>query len=106
MQRKLTKILATISSQNCSEEFLHSLHKAGMDAVRLNTAHMTTADADIVVKNVRATSDGIGILIDTKGPEVRTREIETPILIEAGEKVRIVRTPPSAKPFASPIRNS
>ncbi len=99
MQRKLTKILATISTYNCSEEFLHSLHDAGMDAVRLNTAHMTTADAAIVVKNVRATSSGIGIVIDTKGPEVRTREIEIPILIEAEEKVRIVRSAPIGKAF-------
>ena len=99
MQRKLTKILATISTHNCSEEFLHSLHDAGMDAVRLNTAHMTTEDAAKVVRNVRATSDGIGILVDTKGPEVRTREIETPIVIETGETVRIVRSAPTGKAF-------
>jgi len=69
MQRKLTKILATISGNNCSEQLLLDLHNAGMDAVRLNTAHMTTEGALRVVRMVRATSDRIGILIDTKGPE-------------------------------------
>jgi len=44
MQRKLTKILATISGNHCSEQLLHDLHNAGMDAVRLNTAHMTTEE--------------------------------------------------------------
>lgn len=99
MQRKLTKILATISSNNCSEEFLHALHAAGMDAVRLNTAHITTEDAAKVVQKVRATSDRIGIVIDTKGPEIRTREIEAPIPVETGETVRIVRGAPTGKAF-------
>lgn len=99
MQKKLTKILATISSNNCSEKFLRDLHDAGMDAVRLNTAHSTTEEALVVVQKIRATSDRIGIVIDTKGPEVRTREIETPIPLETGETVRIVRAAPAGKAF-------
>ncbi len=99
MQRKLTKILATISTHNCSEELLRSLHNAGMDAVRLNTAHMTPEDAIMVVQKVRATSDLIGIVIDTKGPEIRTREIAAPIPVETGETIRIVRTAPTGKAF-------
>jgi len=99
MQTKLTKILATISSNNCSEQLLQSLQQAGMDAVRLNTAHITTAEAAEVVERVRAVSERIGIVIDTKGPEVRTREITTPIPLEAGETVRIVRAAPEGKAF-------
>jgi pyruvate kinase len=99
MQRKLTKILATIASNNCSEQLLTELHNAGMDAVRLNTAHITTEDALRVVRQIRAMSDRIGILIDTKGPEVRTREIEKPILLETGETVCIVRSAPTGKAF-------
>ena len=53
MQRKLTKILATISSKNCSEQLLTELHNADMDAVRLNTAHMTIEDALRVVRQIR-----------------------------------------------------
>lgn len=99
MQRKLTKILATISSNNCSEQLLRDLHGAGMDAVRLNTAHITTEEALRVVRLVRALSDRIGILIDTKGPEIRTREIEKPIPLETGETVCIVRSAPTGKAF-------
>jgi pyruvate kinase len=97
MPRKLTKILATISVNHCSEQLLHDLHAAGMDAVRLNTAHMTTEEALQVVRMVRATSDRIGILIDTKGPEIRTREIEQAIPLESGETICIVRSTPTGK---------
>lgn len=99
MQRKLTKILATISSHNCSIELLHDLHEAGMDAVRLNTAHSTTDEAAEVVRKVREISDRIGIVIDTKGPEVRTREIEQPIPVDTGDTVRIVRSSPTGNAF-------
>jgi pyruvate kinase len=99
MPRKLTKILATISTRHCSEDLLRHLYAAGMDAVRLNTAHFDPDEAVAVVQNVRSVSEQIGILIDTKGPEVRTREIPTPIPIEAGEEVRIVRGSPSGKAF-------
>lgn len=99
MDRKLTKILATISNNQCSEAFLRTLHEAGMDAVRLNTAHITPEEAEAVVRKVRAVSDRIGILVDTKGPEVRTTGIQAPIPVESGEEVRIVRAAPSGRAF-------
>ena len=37
---KHTKIVATISDQRCDVEFVRSLYNAGMNVVRLNTAHM------------------------------------------------------------------
>jgi len=99
MNPKLTKILATLSHHHCQPGFLAALHAAGMDAVRLNTAHITPDDALGVVGNIRAVSDRIAILIDTKGPEVRTRDIAAPIPLAAGETVRIVRADPVGKAF-------
>ncbi len=72
MARKHTKIVATISDRNCSVELLTELHEAGMDVVRLNTAHQGHADTQIVVDNTRAVSEDIALLIDTKGPEIRS----------------------------------
>ncbi|HKL81938.1 MAG TPA: pyruvate kinase, partial [Desulfobacter sp.] len=40
-----TKIVATISNLNCSVEFIETLYHAGMNVVRLNTAHMSHDDA-------------------------------------------------------------
>ena len=37
---KHTKIVATVSDQRCDVAFVEALYKAGMNVVRLNTAHM------------------------------------------------------------------
>jgi pyruvate kinase len=84
---KKTKIIATISNNNCEPEFLESLYWAGMNAVRLNTAHQTPDEAQDVVNNIRAVSDRIAILVDTKGPEIRTTEYDGEVLVNTGDKI-------------------
>lgn len=84
---KRTKIVATISDKRCDVGFLKELYEAGMNVVRLNTAHQTLDEALKVVNNVRAVSEKIAILIDTKGPEVRTTGIEVPVRVEKGEMI-------------------
>lgn len=86
---KHTKIVATISDKNCSQDFLRSLMEAGMNVVRINTAHQTTDSAMEIIRNVRAVSDSLAILVDTKGPEIRTKNITDPIKITKGEKIII-----------------
>ncbi len=92
MLRK-TKIVATISNLNCSVEFIQGLYKAGINVVRLNTAHMTHEDALEVINNTRAVSDKIGILLDTKGPEIRTCDAKTPLSVRHGDSVKIKGAP-------------
>lgn len=82
---KRTKIVATISDKRCEIGFLKELYEAGMNVVRLNTAHQTLDEAMTVVRNVRAVSDQIALLIDTKGPEVRTCDIVEPVRVEKGD---------------------
>ena len=77
MQQKKTKIICTISDLSCEVGFLRSLYENGMNVVRINTAHATLEGAQKVVDNVRAVSDKIAILIDTKGPEVRLTKMES-----------------------------
>ena len=77
--------VATISDKRCEIGFLRELYEAGMNVVRLNTAHQTLDEAMKVVRNVRAVSDQIALLIDTKGPEVRTCDIVVPVRVEKGE---------------------
>lgn len=90
---KHTKIVATISDQRCDVDFIDALYKAGMNVVRLNTAHMMEDGLNLVVNNVRAVSDRIGILMDTKGPEVRTTKVSAPIPFKTGEQVKIMGDP-------------
>lgn len=90
---KKTKIVATISNLNCSEDFIEDLHQAGMNVVRLNTAHMTHEDALEVITSVRAVSHKIGILLDTKGPEIRTCRSKKPLQVKCGDKIRLQGNP-------------
>ena len=46
-----------------------------------------------IIRNTRAVSPHIGILIDTKGPEVRTTDVESPIEYKTGDVVRIFGRP-------------
>ena len=82
---KQTKIVCSISDRNCEPEFIKKLFFAGMNVVRMNTAHATPDGIRNIIKNVRAVSPHIGILIDTKGPEIRTTDVDEPIQYKAGE---------------------
>lgn len=86
---RLTKIVATISSLNCSVDFIQSLYDAGMNVARLNTAHLSHEDAKVVINNIRKVSDKIGILLDTKGPEIRTGRARETLRVSYGDAVRI-----------------
>ncbi len=89
---KKTKIICTISDKNCSPEFIKSLYDEGMNICRINTAHASLESAKKIVDCVRAVSNKIGILIDTKGPEVRLTQTEVPfqpIPVKEGDKIEI-----------------
>lgn len=88
-----TKIVATISNLNCSPEFIRGLYKAGMTVVRLNTAHMSHENALEIIQNTREVSDKIGILLDTKGPEIRTCDSEKPLVVKYDDVIRIKGAP-------------
>jgi len=86
---KHTKIVATISDKRCEIEFIRQLYEAGTNVVRLNTAHISTENALTMINNVRAVSEKIGILVDTKGPEIRTKNISEPIDVKEGDLIKI-----------------
>jgi pyruvate kinase len=93
MNRKRTKIVATISDRNCSPEFIKELYEAGMDVIRINSAHLTIEAALQIIKNVREVSDKIAILLDTKGPEIRTTVCDSPIELKKGNTIYIIGDP-------------
>jgi pyruvate kinase len=87
--RKRTKIIATISDKNCSPELIKEMFDNGMNAVRLNTAHQNFEGSKKVIENVRKVSDKIAIIIDTKGPEIRTVALEKSINLKTGDSINI-----------------
>ncbi|MFA6727580.1 MAG: pyruvate kinase, partial [Prevotella sp.] len=90
---KQTKIVATISDLRCDKDFLRKLFLAGMNVVRINTAHATEQGIRKIVANVRAVSPHIGIMIDTKGPEVRSTDVKEPLQYKTGDVVKIFGRP-------------
>jgi pyruvate kinase len=94
--QKLTKIVATISDKKCEVEFLKQLYFAGMNVVRINTAHQTRETAIKVINNIRQVSEKIAILIDTKGPEIRTTKSDFHLSVKYGDIVFIKGDPTKA----------
>ena len=72
---KKTKIVATMSDFRCTEEFVKQLFDAGMDVVRINSAHVSEESATRIVETVHRVNPAIPIMIDTKGPEIRVTTI-------------------------------
>ena len=90
---KQTKIVASVSDRRCSVDFIRQLFDAGMNVVRMNTAHASAEGIREIIRNTRKVSRHIGILIDTKGPEIRTTGVAAPIDYHTGDVVKIFGRP-------------
>ena len=84
---KKTKIVATISDVKCDVEFLKQIIDAGVNVIRLNTAHQSFEGTKKVIDNVRKVSEYIPLMLDTKGPEIRTNPSENQIHLKKGERI-------------------
>lgn len=75
-----TKIVCTIGPASESPEKLEALMKEGMNLARLNFSHGDHAEHKARIDNIRKTAKkldkNIGILLDTKGPEIRTNDMK------------------------------
>jgi pyruvate kinase len=90
---KQTKIVASISDRRCSVDFIRELFEAGINVVRMNTAHASTEGLKQIIENTRAVSHHLALLIDTKGPEIRTTGCAAPIQYTTGDVVKILGRP-------------
>ncbi len=73
---KKTKIVCTIGPASESVEALTQLIDSGMNVARLNFSHGDFEEHGQRIENIREasrqTGETVGILLDTKGPEIRT----------------------------------
>lgn len=67
-----TAIMATVADTRCSHDFIARMHDAGMNGVRINSAHASPAAIADMVRTIRGVDPSIAILMDTKGAEIRT----------------------------------
>nr|GMD74788.1 pyruvate kinase isozyme G, chloroplastic [Ipomoea batatas] len=89
-QRK-TKIVCTIGPSTSSREMIWKLADAGMNVARLNMSHGDHAShqrtIDLVKEyNAKFDDKAIAIMLDTKGPEVRSGDVAKPILLKEGQE--------------------
>ncbi len=86
-QPQKTKIVATISDNKCDHDFIRGLIERGVNVFRINTAHQVPETTRVLVDNIRKVSNVVGILIDTKGPEIRTLSDMDPLEVEEDQLV-------------------
>ena len=85
-----TKIICTLGPATDDESVLRRLMLNGMNVARVNMSHGTHADQKVridAVKKLREELDlPVAILLDTKGPEIRTGNFSSgPVTLEAGQ---------------------
>ncbi|WP_223591021.1 pyruvate kinase [Neobacillus bataviensis] len=96
MLRK-TKIVCTIGPASESVEKLTQLINSGMNVARLNFSHGNFEEHGGRIRNIREaaelTGKTVAILLDTKGPEIRTNNmVNGAIELKAGENIIVSMT--------------
>lgn len=82
---KKTKIICTIGPGSLHLETIQWMFEAGMDAVRINTAHGDFEQYDEIISMTRAVGE-MPVILDLKGPEVRLR-IKSPREVKVGDVI-------------------
>lgn len=96
MITRKTKIVCSIGPACNDDETIRNMIKEGMNIARFNFSHGTYDFHRDGMNRVRRISDemnaNVAILLDTKGPEIRTGLVENDgkISISAGEKIELV----------------
>lgn len=76
---KKTKIVCTLGPASSSEEVIEKMLKSGMNVARLNFSHGTHEYHKEMIETFRRVRDRLkvsaGVLLDTKGPEIRIGEM-------------------------------
>jgi len=85
-----TKIVCTIGPASESKEMLTKLVEAGMNVMRLNFSHGDYEEHGGRIQNIREVSKElskkVAVLLDTKGPEIRTMNLANgDVLLETGQ---------------------
>lgn len=86
---KRTKIVATLGPATNTYKRLKQLGNAGVNIFRLNFSHGAQSDhkkiIDLIKKLNADTGQYYSIMIDTKGPEIRTGEVSSPIELKRNQ---------------------
>ena len=90
-----TKIVCSIGPASSDDSVVENLILAGMNVARFNFSHGTHETHRVAIERVRRVSRKLGIpvalLLDTKGPEIRTGKVENDgkVTINKGDRVAV-----------------
>src|SRR3989344_5977014 len=86
-----TKIICTIGPSSWDPHILTELGENGMNVARLNFSHGTREGHQEVIDRIRSYNASheqqVATMLDTRGAEIRTGDVQDPILVKKGEKV-------------------
>lgn len=98
---RLTKVVFTLGPASESEDMLEKLILAGVDVCRLNMAHADEKWTRTMIRRVREvcrrTHRHIALLMDVKGPEIRTGDLAAPVELAAGQLIDLLPAPGAAE---------
>jgi len=104
-----TKIIFTLGPASESEEMLEKMILAGADVVRINMAHATHDWTREMIRRIRSMGAKVGrdvaIMMDIKGPEIRTGDIEGSIDLKPGEIFDFTVKPGATRQDSEEIRS-
>ncbi|KAL9240504.1 hypothetical protein vseg_014714 [Gypsophila vaccaria] len=89
--RRKTKIVCTIGPSTNTREMIWKLAEAGMNVARMNMSHGDHASHQKVIDlvkeyNSQHKDNVIAIMLDTKGPEVRSGDLPQPVNLKSGQE--------------------
>lgn len=88
MLLKQTKIVASISDRRCDVDFIKELFDAGMNVVRMNTAHASREGFEALIANVRAVSIALPSLWIPRDRKCVPLPMRTPYFIRSVRKLK------------------
>lgn len=108
MNMRKTKIICTIGPKTASFTTLKKLAESGMNIARLNMSHGTHKWHGEVITNIKTinkqTGSPVAILLDTKGPEIRTGDVNRDIVLHKGETLTLtIRRQAELEPYCVEI---
>ena len=83
---KRTKIVATIGPKSESKDILKKLSKSGVNVFRLNFSHGSYEEHGAKIDSIRELGLQGAIMLDTKGPEIRTGEVRDKLFLKVGDR--------------------
>ncbi len=91
MELRRTKIICTIGPASWDKKTLESLCTGGMNVARLNFSHGDRKGHQKVIDQIASFNEThekqVGIMLDTRGAEIRTGDVQDPIAIKKGDEV-------------------